>query len=64
MCTFSPLLDYTLFKDKVFILEFVTTSKMPTMAGSRISLNLCSGSVAANEETESRQKETEKLWVR
>lgn len=47
MCVFSPLLDCTLFKGRVYFLECVTASRMPTVAGSRVSLNLWSWSVAA-----------------
>lgn len=47
MCVFSPLLDCTLLKGRLPVLEFATASRVPTMAGSRISLNLCGSAVAA-----------------
>lgn len=53
---FSPMLDCTLLKGRVSILEFATASGMPTTAGRRVSLNLRGLTVAACYEGGDRKK--------
>lgn len=59
MWILSPLLNYTLFKGRVSILEFSTASRMSTMEGSRVSLNLRGWAVVACYE-----EDRKKRWVK